>query len=52
MEALQLELAKLRRDSHFTQSIDEVDKIIAQLERAKETIVAGMRALDSFFLPR
>lgn len=42
METLQVELAKLRRDANLTQSIGDVDKIIAQLERAREAIVEGM----------
>lgn len=41
MDTLQLELAKLRRDANLTQSIEDIDKIIAQLERARESIVAG-----------
>jgi hypothetical protein len=45
MDALQLELAKLRRDANLTQSIEDVDKIIAQLERAREAIVEGIQAL-------
>ena len=42
MDALQLELARLRRDANLKQSIDDVDLIIAQLEGARESIVAGM----------
>jgi hypothetical protein len=45
METLQLELAKLRRDANLTQSIEDVDKIIAQLEKARESIVAGMDSI-------
>jgi hypothetical protein len=41
MDVLQLELAKLRKDGNLTQSIQDVDKIIEQLERARESIVAG-----------
>lgn len=41
MDALQLELAKLRRDANLTQSIEDVDRIIAQLEKARESIVSG-----------
>ncbi|KAH7319514.1 CTLH/CRA C-terminal to lish motif domain-containing protein [Rhexocercosporidium sp. MPI-PUGE-AT-0058] len=40
MDHLQLELAKLRRDANLKQSMDDVDKIIEQLERARETIIA------------
>ncbi|KAL2063723.1 hypothetical protein VTL71DRAFT_5528 [Oculimacula yallundae] len=40
MDHLQIELAKLRRDANLKQSMDDVDKIIAQLENARETIVA------------
>lgn len=47
MDTLQLELAKLRRDANLTQSLEGVDKIIAQLERAREAIVEGMEALLS-----
>ena len=43
MDALQLELAKLRKDGNLTQSIEDVDKIIEQLERAREAIVAGKK---------
>lgn len=45
MDALQIELAKLRRDANLTQSIQDVDKIIQQLERARETILAGMKVI-------
>jgi len=41
MDPLLLELAKLQKDGNLKQSIDDVDKIIEQLERARETIVAG-----------
>ena len=47
MDALQIELAKLRRDANLTQSIQDVDKIIAQLENARETIVSGMETFPS-----
>jgi hypothetical protein len=43
MDILQDELAKLHRDGNLNQSIQDVDKIIEQLERARESIVAGMR---------
>ncbi|KAF4635026.1 hypothetical protein G7Y89_g3093 [Cudoniella acicularis] len=39
MDALQVDLAKLRRDANLTQSIEDVDKIIEQLEKAREAIV-------------
>ncbi|RFU33292.1 hypothetical protein B7463_g3090, partial [Scytalidium lignicola] len=41
MDALQLELAKLRKDANLvdSQSISHVDSIIESLERARETIV-------------
>ena len=45
MDTLQIELAKLRRDANLTHSIHDVDKIIEQLEKARESIVAGMDAL-------
>jgi len=41
MDVLQRELAKLRRDATLSQSINDVDKIIEQLEKARETIAAG-----------
>lgn len=43
MDHLQIELAKLRRDANLKQSMDDVDNIIEQLERARETIIAGRR---------
>lgn len=46
MDAIQIELAKLRKDGNLKQSIDDVNKIIEQLERARETIVAGMWHLE------
>ncbi|KAH6669385.1 CTLH/CRA C-terminal to lish motif domain-containing protein [Halenospora varia] len=39
MDALKIDLAKLRRDATLDQSIEDVDKIIEQLERAREAIV-------------
>jgi hypothetical protein len=47
MDPLLLELAKLQKDGNLKQSIDDVDKIIEQLERARETIVAGKRPISS-----
>jgi hypothetical protein len=47
MDALQIELAKLRRDANLSQSIQDVDKIIAQLENARESIVLGMETFPS-----
>ena len=44
MDVLQVELAKLRKDANLTQSIEDVDKIIEQLERARESIFTGMRS--------
>jgi hypothetical protein len=41
MDSLQDELAKLRRVANLSQSIEDVDKIIQQLERARGTIEAG-----------
>jgi hypothetical protein len=41
MDALQIELAKARRDANFSQSIRDVDSIIEQLEKAREEISAG-----------
>lgn len=45
MDALNLELAKLRRDANLSQSIEDVDKIIEHLERARESIVQGTKFL-------
>ena len=47
MDALQIELAKLRRDANLSQSIHDVDKIIEQLEHARESIVSGTGAIPS-----
>jgi hypothetical protein len=41
MDPLLLELAKLQKDGNLKQSIEDVDKIIEQLEKARETIVTG-----------
>ena len=41
MDVLERELIKLQRDSSFEQSLEDVDKIIQQLEKAREAIVAG-----------
>ena len=43
MDVLQVELAKLRRDANLSQSIEDVDKIIEQLESTREAIIAGMK---------
>ena len=42
MDVLQVELAKLRRDANLSQSIEDVDKIIDQLEKTREAIKKGM----------
>jgi hypothetical protein len=47
MDPLLLELAKLQRDGNLKQSIEDVDKIIEQLEKARETIVAGKTPISS-----
>jgi hypothetical protein len=47
MDVLQIELAKLRKDGNLSQSIQDVDKIIEQLERAKAAIVEGMLDISS-----
>jgi FtsZ-binding cell division protein ZapB len=49
MDILQVELAKLRRDANLTQSIEDVQKIIEQLERARELIVAGTYGVFGIF---
>lgn len=41
MDNLQIELAKLRRDANLTESIQDVDKILEQLEAARESIIQG-----------
>jgi hypothetical protein len=41
MDALELELARLQRDVTLSQSIGNVDKILAQLVEARESIAAG-----------
>lgn len=41
MDLLQIELAKLQKDANLKHSIEDVDKIIAQLEAARGTIAAG-----------
>jgi E3 ubiquitin-protein transferase RMND5 len=46
MDPLLLELAKLQRDGNLKQSIEDVDKIIEQLEKARETIVAGKEPIS------
>jgi hypothetical protein len=42
MDVIQIELAKLRRDASLSQSVADVDRIIEQLERARETILESM----------
>jgi hypothetical protein len=51
MDVLQVELAKLQRDGNLTQSIEDVDKIIEQLERARESIVAGKNGFRGWRRP-
>lgn len=46
MDNLQIELAKLRRDANLTESIEDVDKILEQLEAAREQIVQGKSGLS------
>lgn len=41
MDALELELARLQRDATLSQSIEDVDKILAQLLEARESIATG-----------
>ena len=45
MDGLQLELAKLQKDANLGQTISDVDKIIEQLEKARDTITAGKCAI-------
>ena len=42
MDSLQIELAKLRRDANLYKSIEDVDSIIEQLERARQAVVSGI----------
>jgi len=51
MDALQQEASKLRKGANLQDSIDDVDKIIEQLERTREAIVAG-RGISYFILSR
>lgn len=51
MDLLQIELAKLRRDANLKQSMDDVDKIIEQLEKARETIIEGKKDVWGSDLP-
>jgi hypothetical protein len=44
MDILNNDLAKLRNDANLEQSIRDVDKIIEQLERAREQIVESKKA--------
>jgi len=42
MDVLQQEASKLQKAANLQDSIDDVDKVIEQLERAREAILAGM----------
>jgi hypothetical protein len=46
MDPLLIELAKLQKDGNLKQSINDVDRIIEQLEKTRETIVAGKRPVS------
>lgn len=46
MDVLEKEIIKLQRDSSFDQSIEDVDKIIRQLEKARGAIESGTYILD------
>jgi len=48
MDTLQVELAAMRREANLSQSIQDVDKIIEQLERARESIVSGMASFSPY----
>lgn len=41
MDVLESELARLKKDANLSQSIEDVDKILEQLCRVRETIAAG-----------
>jgi hypothetical protein len=43
MEVLQTELARLQRDGTLSQSIEDVDKVLEQLYKAREGIAKGLR---------
>lgn len=49
MDALKIDLAKLQRDANLDQSIRDVEKIIEQLERAREQIVESKNSSDGVF---
>lgn len=46
MDVLEKEIIKLQRDSSFDQSIEDVDKIIQQLEKARDAIESGTYILN------
>jgi E3 ubiquitin-protein transferase RMND5 len=41
MDILETELARLQRDATLSQSVEDVDKILEQLCRARDSIAAG-----------
>jgi hypothetical protein len=41
MDALETELIRLQRDATLFQSVEDVDKILEQLCRARDSIAAG-----------
>lgn len=41
MDALETELSRLQRDAALSQSVEDVDKILEQLCRARDAITAG-----------
>lgn len=41
MDVLEKELIKLQKNTSFDQTIEDVDKIIQQLERARDAIDSG-----------
>lgn len=47
MDVLKIDLAKLQRDANLDQSIQDVEKIIDQLERAREQIVESKHPSNS-----
>jgi len=41
MDVLETELARLQREATLSQSVEDVDKILEQLFRARDSIAAG-----------
>lgn len=50
MDALTTELSRLQRDPALSQSVEDVDKILEQLCKARESIASGENLLQEFRL--